>query len=267
MMSQNNFSIEYLDSIDSTNSEIKRRLLAGEDVAEYSVLCADEQTAGRGRSGHEWQTPKGTAIATSMAVYPEGLCSDAVPLITILGGIAVTRTLEEYGLAPMIKWPNDVLLNEKKVSGILSEQIISEGGQRAVIIGIGINIFPESYGPQLESMATSIYQEMEKNGPSGTIRIRRKDLVRRLWEHFIGLYEQFKKDAGILFILKEYNDHLINRQRRICIESQENGKIITTEATAVKMNSMGALVIKKDDGTTESIDSGEVHIKGVYGYV
>lgn len=265
-MNQSRINFEYLESVDSTNSEFRRRLFNGEKISEYSVISADEQTGGRGRSGHEWQSIKGASISTSAVFYPQNLCSDAVPLITIVAAVAVTRTIKGLGLEPTIKWPNDVLVNEKKVCGILSEQIIS-GDKNAVIVGIGINLFPGSFSDELEIMATSISGEMEKRFGGNLQDINKNQIIDNLWNEFFDLYEIFLKTGSILFVLKEYNDILINRDRRVSIIRCNGEDAKSFEATAVKMNSSGRLIIKKDDGTTEVIDSGEVHVRGVYGYV
>lgn len=150
----------YYKSIDSTNNEIKRRLASEEYLEEFTVISAGWQTAGRGRIGHEWSSPDGVSVATSMVVYPKGLPEERVPQVTILAAMAVAYAIEElYGLAVQIKWTNDILLSEKKVCGILTERI---GG--AVVVGIGVNVYPGSFPPELAERATCIAEELSRVG-------------------------------------------------------------------------------------------------------
>ena len=149
---------DYYESIDSTNDEIKRRLSESE-VSEGLVISAGMQTAGRGRSGHEWSSPPGSSVATSLLVHPVGVDSDAIPRITILAACAVAGYAGTLaGSRVGIKWPNDVMIGEKKVSGILVERILA-GDEVSVIIGIGVNLSAGSYPPELLDRATSIEEQ------------------------------------------------------------------------------------------------------------
>lgn len=138
---------EYLESIDSTNNEIKRRAVAGE--TEGLVISAGKQTAGRGRSGHQWETPADISIATSLLLRPT-VVIDHLSSLTLVAAVAVRRAIEElYGIETWIKWPNDVIIHGKKVCGILTEMSASEGKAEYVVVGIGSMcirlLFPRSW--------------------------------------------------------------------------------------------------------------------------
>ncbi len=147
---------EYVEEIDSTNDELKRRAAAGR-CREFLVLSAGTQTGGRGRSGHTWSSPPGTSISTSMILYPRDVMPEFIPRITPLAAVAVAETIEDlYGLSVGIKWPNDVLISEKKVCGILNEMILDDRGRPDhVVVGIGVNVHIRELEPEIADMATS----------------------------------------------------------------------------------------------------------------
>ena len=117
---------EYFEEIDSTNDELKRRASVGR-CPEFTVVSAGTQTGGRGRSGHTWSSPAKSSVSTSMIFYPVDVDMIRLPRITPMAAVAVATAIEElYGLSAQIKWPNDVLLNGKKVCGILNEMIPGE---------------------------------------------------------------------------------------------------------------------------------------------
>ena len=129
----------YYRTLDSTNNEAKKQ--AQTHCPEGTVISAGRQTAGRGRRGHDWETPQDEAVATSMILYP-----DIPP--EHLAAVAVRRAISGlYGLEGQIKWPNDVVLKNKKICGILTEMSAKDGRARYVIVGIGVNVhnrvFPE----------------------------------------------------------------------------------------------------------------------------
>ena len=147
-----NITILRFDTIDSTNTEALNQARAG--AKEGLCIVALEQTAGRGRRGREWVSEKGAGIYFSIVLRPE-LELRFLPLITLMAGVAVHDTLSYAGLRPDIKWVNDILVNEKKIAGILAETTETPDGL-AVIVGIGINIRSSNFPPELASTATSI---------------------------------------------------------------------------------------------------------------
>ena len=152
--------IKYFDTIGSTNDEALA--WAANDTPDLSLVIADEQTAGRGRQGRKWFTPKGTALAFSLLLRPTEEEKAFLTRIVGLSALAVTESLRTRGLNAQIKWPNDVLINNKKVSGILTESVWSGEDVDCIVIGIGINVLKDSLPPS-ESLlfpATSLEQEL-----------------------------------------------------------------------------------------------------------
>lgn len=145
--------IYFFDSIDSTNDEAARIVRAGEK--NFILVVADEQTSGKGRSGRRWYTPGGSAIAFSLVLEPgvfAGLPAGIIlSRMTGLGAIAVCDVLEQmFSLEPKIKWPNDVLVNGKKLAGVLVEMSWKGDQLDSVILGLGLNVYRASLPPEGE---------------------------------------------------------------------------------------------------------------------
>src|SRR5215207_2733298 len=137
--------IRYFDSIGSTNSEALAWATSG--AHDLSLVIADEQTAGRGRLDRKWFTPKGTALALSLILRPTAEERPHLTRLTGLAALAITDALRTYGLISQIKWPNDVLLNGRKVAGILVESVWSGEDVDSLVIGIGMNVFKDAVPP------------------------------------------------------------------------------------------------------------------------
>lgn len=141
-------AIRYFASTGSTNDEASRWIAEG--AVDRSLVVADEQTAGRGRGDRRWTTLPGSGLAFSLILFPNYFGPYIVPRRTAIGALAVRDALQKtYGLSAQIKWPNDVLLNRKKVAGILAENYWTGDELKAVILGYGINITCQSIDPAL----------------------------------------------------------------------------------------------------------------------
>ena len=144
------------ESLPSTNTEVAR--LAVEGVAEGLAVVADEQTAGRGRLQRAWSSPKGAGLYFSILLRPK-LALDRWPLVTFVAALATgDALLEAASVQTDIKWPNDLLANERKICGILAEAIETPDG-RAVVLGIGINLNNQAFPEDLVNVATSVANE------------------------------------------------------------------------------------------------------------
>ncbi|HKS08085.1 MAG TPA: biotin--[acetyl-CoA-carboxylase] ligase [Pyrinomonadaceae bacterium] len=144
------------ESVTSTNSEVAR--LAIEGAEEGLAIVADEQTAGRGRLQRAWSSPKGAGLYFSILLRPH-IAVDRWPLITFVAALATSDALlEGGGVQTDIKWPNDLLANDRKICGILAEAIETPTG-RAVVLGIGINLTNDAFPQDLHGVATSVTQE------------------------------------------------------------------------------------------------------------
>ena len=248
---------EFYESIDSTNDEIKRRIDdAATPLKEGLVISAGLQSAGRGRSGHTWSSPAGSSVATSLLIRPDGVDQQVIPLITIHAAVAVCRLMDSLiPSAARIKWPNDVLLNNKKVSGILVERILSHD-ESYIIIGIGVNVSRGSYPPELSDHAVSIEE-------AGGLSPSHDSIIRGIWERFDELYGSFRVAQDLSAVRLYYNDHLINLGRRVIVKDPRG----EYEAVARSIDDTGRLEIETDKGEHKFIDSGEVSVRGIDGYV
>lgn len=248
----------YKESIDSTNNEIKRLAEDG-TAAEFTVVSAGEQTAGRGRSGHVWQSPPGTSIATSILLRPSGVDPERIPRITILSALAVSDAAEEAtGLKCGIKWPNDVLLNKRKLCGILTELCFDRERNPYMVVGIGVNVTVKDFPPDIADMATSLMLASGKPAEA----FSRKAITERIWERFMVYYEGFLRTGDLSEIRVPYEERLVNVNERVRVLDP----LGEYEARATGIDNGGRLLVVKDDGTCAAIDSGEVSVRGIYGY-
>jgi len=134
--------LHFYRTLGSTNDEAG--VLARRGAPEGTLIVAEEQTSGRGRAGHAWLTPPGSAIALSILLRPRALAPEAVGSLSALGALAVAEALDAQGADALIKWPNDVLLDGRKVAGVLAEGSWSGDALEHVVVGIGVNVKPAS---------------------------------------------------------------------------------------------------------------------------
>ncbi|GAB4502852.1 MAG: hypothetical protein Fur0035_24090 [Anaerolineales bacterium] len=137
--------LRYFPSIGSTNDEALAWAAAG--APDFSLVIADEQTAGRGRAQRRWFTPPGAALALSLILRPSPAEQAQAGRLTGLAAVALVNALQKYQLSAQIKWPNDILLDGKKTAGILVESAWQAEKMDSVIIGIGVNVAPQSVPP------------------------------------------------------------------------------------------------------------------------
>ncbi len=240
--------IDYHDQINSTNERAKQ--LARQGALHGTIVIAEEQLQGKGRLGRFWYSPSGTGIWLSMILRPKILPFEA-PKLTLLAGVAAARTIQQVAhLTPEIKWPNDILLKGKKVSGILTEMSAEMDAINFVVVGIGINVnlLPEHFGPELEDIATSLaIQKGEK--------ISRVQLLQCFLLEIEALYEEFLHN-GFEDILAEWKQwtNLLGRRVKITMLSHE------FFATIVDIADSGALVVEREDGERQHVVSGEVSL-------
>jgi len=239
-----NFSVLRFDEINSTNTEAVRQARLG--AAEGICIIATQQTAGRGRQGRSWISPKDAGLYLSILLRPT-IESRYLPLITLASAVAVHDVVQGLGLAADIKWPNDVLINDKKVSGILSEAVETDRGL-AVIVGIGINVKPDSFPGELSDSATSIESEA---GNAVTFF----ELESALTEQFGKWYENLCGTGGPACIIKEW-------MRRSTYASGKNVRVTLANETITGvtdgLEQNGALRVRKDDGETVLVQAGDV---------
>ncbi len=245
----------YYHSLDSTNNEAKKQ--AENHCLEGTVISAGRQTAGRGRRGHDWETPQDEAIATSMVLYPR-VPLERLPGLTLLAAVAVRRAVSGlYGLEGQIKWPNDIVLKNKKICGILTEMSVKDQQAAYVVVGIGVNVHNRGFSEELADKATSIDLELPDGRKADCGALRRK-----IWEEFVSCYETFARDQNLEFIRKEYDRWLVNRDRTVRVLDPAG----PWEGIARGIGSGGELLVETEEGL-RPVDSGEVSVRGLYGYV
>lgn len=244
----------YLEEVDSTNEEAKR--LAAKGAVHGTVVAADMQSKGKGRRGRSWDSPKGDSIYMSILLRPKIEAVHA-SMLTLVTALSAAEAVEEIIQEPChIKWPNDLVLHDRKICGILTEMSADMEGIRYVIIGIGINVNQETFPDQIASMATSLKME------TGT-QISRAALMASVLKCFEKNYEIFMKQTSLAPFMEAYNKRLINIGRQVKLIRQ-NGEVIRTSRG---IDAEGALIVCDEDGQTEKVISGEVSVRGLYGYV
>jgi len=247
-------NIVYYDSIGSTNSKAKD--LAEKNEEHGTVIISEEQTLGRGRLGRNWVSPKYKGIWMSIILRPN-IISQNVSQITLVGAAAVHKALLDMGIKTGIKWPNDIVLNSKKVCGILTEMSGEIDHVNYLVMGIGINVNleKEDIPEELEDVATSIKLESGKD-------VERRILLANILNIFERLYMDFVENGNIKETIDicRKNSILIGKE----IQLVNRGKV--TIAKAIDISDQGELVVENYKGIVEHIVSGEVSIRGVYGY-
>jgi BirA family biotin operon repressor/biotin-[acetyl-CoA-carboxylase] ligase len=221
--------------------------LAQQGAEDGTVVVAEEQTAGRGRLGRTWYSEKSSGIYVSVIVRPP-LSPTAAPILTLMAGVATQHALSSVtGLSVDIRWPNDLLVNGKKVCGILTEMNAELGRLHAVVLGIGINVNHGEMPAALRAVATSLRIESRRTWSRVQIFIA---LLRELDRHYHLLLQ--KGSAAIA-------------ERWAAASSYASGKrirIVTGEAeslaTTTGLEASGALRVRYDDGREEALVAGEV---------
>jgi BirA family biotin operon repressor/biotin-[acetyl-CoA-carboxylase] ligase len=239
-------SIHYFEQLGSTQT--KAHELAKEGAEEGTVVIAEEQTEGRGRMGRKWHSPRGRGVWMSMILKPRVPLQFA-PQLTLLIAVALCRTIRQVTSLPAgIKWPNDLLIEGKKISGILSESIAEDEKPLYVIVGVGIsaNLRKEDYSEELSAVATSL--EIELGRP-----VDRTELLCRFLDELETLYGVYhEKGFGPIRLLWEALSVSLNRRVR---NQTQQGLI---EGTAVSLDDTGALIVRLEDGTLTKWYSGTI---------
>lgn len=249
----------YYDEIDSTNTEAKRK--AEEGAPHGTLVVADMQNAGRGRRGRNWSSPRNQGIFFTILLRPEIEPANA-PMLTLVKAIAVARGISKCtGLKAQIKWPNDVVINGKKVVGILTEMSAQIDYVNHIVVGTGINVHQTSFPEELAEKATSIDIELRNTGKTGTVS--RAQLLEEILEQFEACYETYIQTQDLSGLIEEYNQTLVNIGCKVKVLDP----LGEFEGCALGINKHGGLLVERENGKIEEISSGEVSVRGIYGYV
>jgi len=230
---------------DSTNRVAME--LGYADEPEGAVVLAEEQTAGRGRAGRSWHSERGAGLYVTLLLRPK-LSPVQAPLLTMLAGLSAhTAVLAQTGLSAELKWPNDLLLNGKKLGGILTEMHAEPNAVRFVIVGIGINVSQEKFPGELAATATSLRKE------TGRLHSRLEILV-KLLSQFETDYNRFLREgAGYVVQRFELVSSFANG-KRVKVDTGRETFVGTTEGLSAE----GLLMVKKEDGGSVTVIAGDV---------
>lgn len=244
------------ETVDSTNKKAKELAEAG--CPHGTLVIASGQEAGVGRRGRSWFSEPGQGAYMSLVLRPE-LAADKASMLTLVAAVAVAKAIEaiskDCGVHPFIKWPNDIIIRGKKVCGILTEMTMKDDKIAYIILGIGINVHNKSFPEEIANMASSLELELGM----GVARERVTDLVLLAFERY---YELFMQEQDLSLLLDEYMQMSANKGRKVTVLDPAG----EYEGTARGITNSGELMVDTPDGT-KLVSSGEVSVRGIYGYV
>jgi BirA family biotin operon repressor/biotin-[acetyl-CoA-carboxylase] ligase len=244
----------FLESVGSTNNYAKK--IAEEGAASGTLVIAEEQTGGKGRRGRTWTAAPGSNVMMTLLLRPE-IQPEHASMLTLLMALAVAGGIRKMtGLDARIKWPNDVVVNGKKICGILTEMNTEVDYINYVVIGTGINVNQEAFPEEIAHMAGSLYGELGQ-------KVSRSALIQAILEELETLYEIFLKTEDLSELCEKYNEICANVGHEIRVLEPGNEYTGMTEG----INSKGELVVQKGNGECVCVYSGEVSVRGLYGYV
>jgi BirA family biotin operon repressor/biotin-[acetyl-CoA-carboxylase] ligase len=263
------FNIHHFPSLGSTNDQLKTMV----DAPEFTCVVADEQTAGRGRRARAWHSSPGEGLYLSVLLRPQPEFSSKIPLISLLAAIAVAETLIERGVDGVdIKWPNDVLVGERKISGVLAEAVGAGVESLRLVLGVGVNLNHRSFPQELNETATSVAIE---TGESVVVNSFRDRLLDRI-AHW---YEIWRRDdsgpghSGHDYSRHDYSRHdysrhdysrlIVDRWQRLSTFARDQQVIVTLDNEKITgltagLTETGALRLIVAGGQVKVILAGEV---------
>lgn len=242
--------IIYLESVNSTNDEVKRQAAKG--AGEGLVILAEEQLSGRGRKGRGWITVKDESIAASILLKPDISPEKALSITPVLALSIVQGLEKEAGIKTGIKWPNDIVLENKKLCGILTEMNAEIDRINYIVVGMGMNVNQACLPEDIGNIATSLRIHSGKS-------FSRKRIMACILNCFEENYEVYKRNGlkPMVPMLKEYSVLL---GRHIKLVSPDSIR----EGTALDMDEQGALIVRLDSGEITRVISGDVSVRGLY---
>ncbi|WP_079425588.1 biotin--[acetyl-CoA-carboxylase] ligase [Clostridium oryzae] len=248
-------SYYYFDSIESTNTKAKELYRA--DAADGSVIVSEEQTAGRGRLGRRWISPKNKGIFASILLRPTIDPLEAYKL-TVISAAAVYNALSSLNINSLIKWPNDIIIDNKKVCGILTEMSAELNLIHYIVVGIGVNVntdlkdIPEDLQCKASSLKIQFNQTFD-----------RQKLLAEILNHFEILYKEFLSTNSIKSSVEicKKNSAILNK-KVILIEGKKS-----TEVTPIDINDAAHIIVRDENKKLREILSAEISIRTSEGYV
>lgn len=246
---------DYAEHVDSTNTRLKA--LARQGAPEGTVLVAESQYSGRGRLGRSFHSPKGQGIYMSILLRPQSLPQELMHLTCAVGCAMCDAVERTVGLRPGIKWINDLVWDRKKLGGILVEMGLSpSGGLDYAVAGIGINCAqrPDDFPPELQDKATSLEIVSGRNVDRGALAAAMMDSLYRMSRNLL---------TRKMEMMAQYRQDCVTLGREIALVRE--GTVL--RGTALDVDENGALLVRYSDGRIETVNSGEVSVRGLYGYL
>lgn len=246
------------EETDSTN--IRAKLLAEEGKPHGTLVCAEKQTGGKGRRGRAWSSPSGEAIYMSLLLRPQIQPAHA-SMLTLVMGLAAAEACnevlgEENTSRVQIKWPNDLVLDGRKLAGILTEMSVEMDYIHYIVVGIGINVNTKSFPGELGKIAGSMYQTAGRS-------FVRADLIGRCMKCFEKYYNIFIRTEDFSLLKEDYSRLLVNIGKTVRVLDPNN----EYTGIALGINNDGELLVERENGQVEAVYAGEVSVRGLYGYV
>ncbi len=246
----------HYELLDSTNKKAKELAEAG--CPHGTLVTAAGQEAGVGRRGRTWSSESGQGIYMSMVLRPQ-LPTENASMLTLVAAMAVSKAIygiiKDCGIFPFIKWPNDIVIRGKKVCGILTEMSTKNGEIDYIVIGIGINVHNRHFPENIEHMATSIELEIGHD-------VAREALGPLVLQEFEKYYDIFMQEQDLSLLQEEYQKMSANKGRKVTVLDPAGD----FEGTARGITSRGELIVDTEAGQ-RLVSSGEVSVRGIYGYV
>lgn len=244
----------YFDTIDSTN--IKAQELAEKGYQSGTLVVADKQESGKGRRGRSWVSPSGTGIFMTLMIKPD-INPNNASMLTLLAALAVAKAITSVtGEEALIKWPNDIVVNGKKVCGILTEMNAQFDYINHIVVGIGINVHNESFPEEISQMASSLMIE------AGGKRFHRAQIIAETMSYFEQYYDTFLKTQDFSALVREYDELLVNRNKSVRVLDPKE----PFDGKAMGITPKGELIVDTWE-SRKLVSSGEVSVRGIYGYV
>lgn len=244
----------YFDTIDSTNT--KARELAEKGYPSGTLVVADKQESGKGRRGRSWVSPSGTGIFMTLMIKPD-INPNNASMLTLVAALAVAKAITSVtGEEALIKWPNDIVVNSKKVCGILTEMNAQFDYINHIVVGIGINVHNESFPEEISQMASSLMIE------AGGKRFHRAQIIAETMSYFEQYYDTFLKTQDLSALVREYDKLLVNRNKSVRVLDPKE----PFDGKAMGITPKGELIVDTWE-SRKLVSSGEVSVRGIYGYV
>lgn len=245
--------LSFYEQTGSTNARAK---VEAENGAPHGTLVvADMQTAGRGRRGRSWDSPAGSNVYFTIILKPDFAPEKASMLTLVMAHAAACAIQKETGLACGIKWPNDIVINGRKVCGILTELSAERGYIHYVVIGAGVNVLRQEFPEEIADKAACLEAECGR-------KVSRSALLARIMSFFEEDYESFAAAGDLSPLLESYNRMLVNLDREVCVLDPKG----EFTGTARGINPAGELLVETGEGIVQ-VFAGEVSVRGIYGYI